>query len=122
MRRAKLNTRSMSCSISSTETSSGKAAMASRMSRRSASGTQDAGQKIDEGCLARAVGPDQCLARPALELEGDIAGGDDTAKALGEPAGFEDHAHRRRATASRPWRPPRKRWRPIMTKATRNRP
>src|SRR3982750_2288139 len=43
MRRAKLKTRSMSCSISTTDTSAGSAATVARMSARSAAGTPAAG-------------------------------------------------------------------------------
>ena len=55
--RAKLNTRSMSCSISSTDTSAGSAAMASRMSCRSAAGTPAAGSSSSStrGAQAKAT-------------------------------------------------------------------
>src|SRR5438105_3625365 len=84
-------------------------------------GRQHAGQEVDERRLARAVGSDQSLARPALESESDVVGRHQTTKALGEPAGFQRRGHSL-TRASTPRTPPIRRSRPTKARAIRNRP
>ncbi len=83
---------------------------------RPALGAKRAGHQIDEGGLARAVGPDQRVARAALEAELDVVGDRERAEALAETARLEGGgaviarpaALRQRSTRSQmPSMPPR---------------
>ena len=76
-------------------------------------GAQNAGEQIDQGRLAGAVGADQADPCPAREIQVDGLGDGQGAKVLAQPAHRKDHvrhrAHRRRnrPSSARPPRPPR---------------
>ncbi len=82
---------------------------------------QHAGEQVDEGRLARAVGTDQRLSRALLQAEGDVARRDQPAEALAQRAGLENNTHGL-ALASSPRTPPISRSRPTSASRTRNSP
>src|SRR5437764_797096 len=56
-------------------------------------GTQHAGELVDEGRLAGAIGADEGVARALRQREVDVVGGDDSAERLAELARLENDRH-----------------------------
>src|SRR5712692_8596597 len=82
----------------------------------------DRKQKLDEGCFAGAVGPEQAVSDAGLDLEGDAVHGADqsirpeAAEVLGQARGFDD----RGGHGEKPADPPQKaRW-PCATSVSTN--
>src|SRR5690606_37600539 len=58
-------------------------------------GRQNPGQQVDEGGLARAVRPDQGMARALFQRQRDLVGRDQPAEALFQRDGFQRGGHAR---------------------------
>src|SRR6516162_5002344 len=83
---------------------------------------QCAAQAVDQGALARAVGPDQAEPLARIDRKIDAFERDKAAKALAEPADFQQWRHQRSRARLRARNSPTMPLGAMMTKAISNRP